>query len=283
MKKNITCLIMCVASCAMFAQTSGEEAGHIWIDLGLPSGIKWASTNIGANRPQDEGNYYAWGETTLKTDFRWATYSHGAGQNSLTKYSYSDGVLSLDAADDVVSCVWGGTWRMPTKEEWRELQEHCVWTWTDDYNKSGVAGYVVTAKSSDASLFLPAAGCRYASQINEKGVHGYYWSSSLFKTSSYSGSAYQLQFFRACFKSDWNHARYYGSSVRGVCNPQPATGVGHTQTDSFIYAIGGKIHCDEHCRIYDLYGRDMTHQNGSLPKGVYVVQRENSGEKVRVF
>ena len=109
MKKNITCLIMCAASCAMFAQTSGEEAGHIWIDLGLPSGIKWASTNIGANRPQDEGNYYAWGETTLKTDFRWATYSHGAGQNSLTKYSYSDGVLSLDAADDVVSCVWGGT------------------------------------------------------------------------------------------------------------------------------------------------------------------------------
>lgn len=153
MKKNITCLIMCAASCAMFAQTSGEEAGHIWIDLGLPSGIKWASTNIGANRPQDDGNYYAWGETTLKTDFRWATYSHGAGQNSLTKYSYSDGVLSLDAADDIVSCVWGGTWRMPTKEEWRELQEHCVWTWTDDYNKSGVAGYVVTAKSSDASLF----------------------------------------------------------------------------------------------------------------------------------
>lgn len=115
MKKNITCLIMCAASCAMFAQTSGEEAGHIWIDLGLPSGIKWASTNIGANRPQDEGNYYAWGETTLKTDFRWATYSHGAGQNSLTKYSYSDGVLSLDAADDVVSCVWGGTWRMPNQ------------------------------------------------------------------------------------------------------------------------------------------------------------------------
>lgn len=63
----------------------------------------------------------------------------------------------------------------------------------------------------------------------------------------------------------------------------PNQHMGHTQSDSFIYAIGGKIHCDEHCRIYDLYGRDMTHQNGSLPKGVYVVQRENSGEKVRVF
>ena len=159
MKKIFSCLIMCGAmSCAMVAQTTGEEAGHTWIDLGLPSGIKWASTNIGANRPQDEGNYYAWGETTLKTDFRWATYSHGAGQNSLTKYANSDGVVSLDDADDIVTKTWGGTWRMPTQKEWAELQEHCVWTWTDDYNKSGVAGYVVKSKSSDASLFLPAAG-----------------------------------------------------------------------------------------------------------------------------
>lgn len=178
-------------SCAMVAQTTGEEAGHTWIDLGLPSGIKWATTNIGAHRPQDAGNYYAWGETTPKTDFRWATYAHGTADNSLTKYSQEDGLWTLDATDDVVSCTWGGTWRMPTKNEWNELQEHCVWTWTDDYNQTGVAGYVVASKSSDASLFLPAAGCRYANQINEKGVHGYYWSSSLFTNhSSYRGSAY---------------------------------------------------------------------------------------------
>ena len=175
MKKINSCLIMCAMSCAMVAQTTGEEAGHTWIDLGLPSGIKWATTNIGAHRPQDAGNYYAWGETTPKTDFRWATYSYGTAYNSLTKYSLEDGLWTLDATDDVVSCTWGGTWRMPTKNEWSELQEHCVWTWTDDYNQTGVAGYVVASKSSDASLFLPAAGCRYANQINEKGVHGYYW------------------------------------------------------------------------------------------------------------
>ena len=174
MEKKIFCLIMCCAmSCAMVAQTTGEEAGHTWIDLGLPSGVKWASTNIGANRPQDMGNYYAWGETTLKTDFRWATYAHGTGYNSLTKYSNSDGLLSLDVNDDTASSTWGGTWRMPTKGEWEELQEHCAWTWTDDYNKTGVAGYVVASRSSDVSIFLPAAGCRYANQINEKGVHGY--------------------------------------------------------------------------------------------------------------
>ncbi len=221
MKKRFSCLIMCGAmSCAMIAQTTGKEAGHTWIDLGLPSGVKWASTNIGATRPQDAGNYYAWGETTPKTDFRWATYSHGTAYNSLTKYSLKDGLWTLDATDDVVSCTWGGTWRMPTKNEWSELQEHCAWTWTDDYNETGVAGYVVASKSNDASLFLPAAGCRYANQINEKGVHGYYWSSSLFNNhSSYRGSAYQLQFFQDYFNSKWNHTRYYGSSVRGVCNP----------------------------------------------------------------
>lgn len=147
-------MILCGAmSCAMVAQTTGEEAGHTWIDLGLPSGIKWASTNIGATRPQDVGNYYAWGETTLKTDFRWATYAHGTAYNSLTKYSLKDGLWTLDATDDVVSCTWGGTWRMPTKNEWSELQEHCAWTWTDDYNETGVAGYVVASKSNDASLF----------------------------------------------------------------------------------------------------------------------------------
>ena len=283
MEKKISCLIMCAVSCAALAQTTGDEAGHTWIDLGLPSGVKWASTNVGANLPQDDGDYYAWGETTVKTDFRWATYSHGTGQNSLTKYSNSDELLSLEAADDVAFKAWGGTWRMPTKEEWEELQEHCVWTWTDDYNKTGAAGYVVASKSGDASLFLPAAGCRYANLINEKGVHGYYWSSSLFKSSSYSGSAYQLQFIQACVKSDWNHARYYGSSVRGVCKPQPATGVNAIQTDRSIYAIGGRIYCDKVFRIYDLNGRDITQHNGSLSKGVYVVLTENGREKVRVF
>ena len=119
---------MCATFCAMVAQTTGEEVEHTWIDLGLPSGVKWASTNIGANRPQDLGNYYAWGETTLKTDFRWATYSHGTSYNSLTKYNNSDGLLSLDATDDAASTTWGGAWRMPTKDEWAELQAHCVWT-----------------------------------------------------------------------------------------------------------------------------------------------------------
>lgn len=283
MRKKIIYLIMCAIPSALLAQNTGVECGHIWIDMGLPSGIKWASTNIGANLPQDEGNYYAWSETTLKTDFRWANYLHGTNQNSLTKYDNSDGLLTLEGKDDIVSNAWGGTWHMPTKEEWGELQEHCIWTWTDDYNKTGVAGYVVASKSGNASLFLPAAGCRYATQINEKGVHGYYWSSSLFNATSYWGSAYQLQFIQSYVKSDWNHTRYYGSSVRGVCKPNTPTSVEFTQSDRSIYAIGGRIYCNQAFHIYDLNGRDITQHNGSLSKGIYVVLTENGREKVRVF
>ena len=142
----------------------------------------------------------------------------GQGKNSLTKYSNSDELLSLEAADDVAFKAWGGFMAYANQEEWEELKKSIVSDWTDDYNKTGAAGYVVASKNGDASLFLPAAGC-YANLINEKGVHGYYWSSSLFKSSSHSGSTYQLQFIRGLMsKSDWNHTRYYGSSVRGVCN-----------------------------------------------------------------
>lgn len=170
MKKVVFSLIVGAVSCVVMAQTTGVESGHEWVDLGLPGGLKWATVNIGAAAPQDDGDYYAWGETAQKTDFRWATYLHGASQNALSKYTQTDGLMLLAQADDVVSQTWGGAWRMPTQAEWAELKTHCVWTWTDNYNATGVAGYEVASQSGDASLFLPAAGCRYANRVNEKGV-----------------------------------------------------------------------------------------------------------------
>ena len=138
MKKVVFSLIVGAVSCAVMAQTTGVESGHDWVDLGLPSGLKWATVNIGAAAPQDDGDYYAWGETAQKTDFRWATYLHGASQNALSKYTQTDGLMLLAQADDVVSQTWGGAWRMPTKDEWAELKTHCVSTWTDNDNATGV-------------------------------------------------------------------------------------------------------------------------------------------------
>lgn len=284
MKKVVFPLIVGAVSCAVMAQTTGVETGHGWVDLGLPSGLKWATMNIGAAAPQDDGDYYAWGETAQKTDFRWATYLHGASQNALSKYTQTDGLMLLAQADDVVSQTWGGAWRMPTQAEWAELKTHCVWTWTDNYNATGVAGYEVASQSGDASLFLPAAGCRYANRVNEKGVHGYYWSSSLSDVSAYWGSAYQMQFVQAYAKPDWNHTRYYGSSVRGVCVPQQQpTGVESVAASPIVCVEAGTIRCGQAFRIYDVTGRDVTWQNGALPNGVYMVQVGEKTEKVMVF
>ena len=130
MRKEIICLIVCAIPCALLAQNTGVECGHIWIDMGLPSGIKWASTNIGANLPQDEGNYYAWGETTPKDTYYKKNYKYHDG-TEYTKYTEDDGLLELEAMDDAATANLGEDWRMPTYDEIEELQNNCTWTWTE--------------------------------------------------------------------------------------------------------------------------------------------------------
>ena len=193
--------------------------GHEWVDLGLPSGTKWAATNVGANTPEGYGNYYAWGETTTKSTYNWSTYKWCNGSyDTQTKYctdSYYgrvDNKTTLDLSDDAAYVNWGGSWRMPTKAEQDELRNtsYTTWTWT---TLNGVRGYIVTSKINANSIFLPAAGCRSDSSLNHAGSRGNYWSSSLY--TSDSGYAYNLYFNSS--DVDWNYSyRYYGQSVRPV-------------------------------------------------------------------
>mgnify|MGYP003299437949 FL=1 len=186
------------------------------VDLGLPSGIKWATCNVGATAPEEYGCYYAWGETTEKSNYEWSTYVHCNGSNStITKYcNRSDfgtvdenAVLALE--DDAAHVNWGGSWRMPTKEEQDELRDNCTWEWT---SVNGVNGYVVTGNNGN-SIFLPAAGYRVGKDIAEKGKNGYYWSSSMFSTLCYN--AYALRFYKGT--STWgSRSRNYGQPVRPV-------------------------------------------------------------------
>ncbi|MBE6307686.1 MAG: DUF1566 domain-containing protein [Bacteroidales bacterium] len=183
------------------------------VDLGLPSGLKWASCNVGATKPEEYGGYYAWGETEEKSDYSWSTYKYCNGTfNSMTKYCTSssygtvDNKTTLEAGDDVASVKWGGSWRMPTDEEQRELINNCTWTWT---TLNGVEGYRVTGPNGN-SIFLPAAGYRGGTG----GTSGYYWSSSLCSSRSYY--AYYLYFYSGYF--EWyNDKRSFGYSVRPVC------------------------------------------------------------------
>ena len=195
------------------------------VDLGLPSGLKWASCNIGATTPEEYGDYYAWGETAPKADYSWATYKHAKGaSNKLTKYcpdtnygynGLADNKTVLEPEDDAATVNWGGSWRMPTDAEWTELRTQCTWTWT---TQNGVNGYLVASKTNNNSIFLPAAGYRgYVSNgadLHGVGIYGDYLSSSLIENAP--NFAWILSFY-----SDEVHRsfsiRVEGQSVRPVC------------------------------------------------------------------
>ena len=205
-----------VALVAKFEQTVNYN-GHKYVDLGLPSGLKWATCNVGASSPEEYGGYYAWGETEGKSKYDWSTYKWCNGSaTSMTKYCTSssygtvDNKTVLDPEDDVAHVKWGGSWRMPTKAEQDELRINCTWDWT---TQNGVNGYRVTSKTTGNSIFLPAAGYRNGTVVVSRGSYGYYWSSSL--DSHYSDDAYDLRFSSGSY--DWNYYyRCYGHSVRPV-------------------------------------------------------------------
>lgn len=151
------------------------------VDLGLS--VKWASCNIGASKPEEYGNYYAWGETETKSTYNLYTYKWCNGtNNSLTKYNTSssygtvDNKTKLENSDDVARVKLGGKWRMPTDAEWTELRNKCTWTWT---TQNGVNGRRVTGPNGN-SIFLPAAGFRDWASLGDAGSCGIYWSSSLY-------------------------------------------------------------------------------------------------------
>lgn len=124
---------------------SDTIAGHDYVDLGLPSGTKWATCNVGASTPEEYGNYYAWGETSTKTEY--------TEENSVT-YGQQMSDISGNAQYDAATANWGSTWRIPNRAEVEELIDNCTWTWT---TQNGVNGIKVTGTNGN-SIFLPAAG-----------------------------------------------------------------------------------------------------------------------------
>ncbi|MBR2318598.1 MAG: hypothetical protein IKA52_02860 [Bacteroidaceae bacterium] len=178
---------------------SQPESAHNAVDLGLTSGVKWASCNVGASSPEEYGGYYAWGERMVKEDYTSATalyYQKNIGDDiSATSY-------------DVARAEWGGSWRLPTKSEQEELLTECSWEWT---SLNGVNGYRVTGVNGN-SIFLPAAGYRYGTYIYYAGVNGYYWSSTIYCIlNSY------FIYYDKSYTGIYYYARFDGLTVRPVC------------------------------------------------------------------
>ncbi|MBQ8542174.1 MAG: toll/interleukin-1 receptor domain-containing protein [Bacteroidaceae bacterium] len=186
------------------------------VDLGLS--VKWAGWNIGATAPEEYGDYYAWGETTTKSDYSWSTYIWCKGNDSTmtkyctnSKYGTMDKRTILEPSDDVAYVKWGGSWRMPTNAEQDELCEKCEWEWTA---LNGVKGYKVTGPSGN-SIFLPAAGFRNNTGLYRKGVEGVCWSSSLYRSTNSKG--YVLFLDSTCYNDNHISNRCNGRTVRPVC------------------------------------------------------------------
>lgn len=181
------------------------------VDMG--TSVKWAAYNVGATKPEEYGDYYAWGETLTKSDYSWSTYfdnPSGDGQ-SFTKYFNGEGgKIVLDPEDDVAHVKWGDKWRMPTAEEWTALREGCYWEWA---TYQGINGYEIYGFGDGSIIFLPTAGRWEGTSLRLAGSYGDYQSSSL--DVSNSNRAWNVYFGSSYFSRNCGH-RYYGLSVRPV-------------------------------------------------------------------
>lgn len=203
----------------LFFHHKGSD-NHEYVDLGLS--VKWATCNIGAERPEEYGDYYAWGEVYPKansicdsTTYAWYDTITESLTKYVTKETYGtvDNKIQLEKEDDIAHKLWGGKWRIPSTKEYNELRENCTWTWIE---QNGVYGYKITSKKpkySQRSIFLPATGVRADSTLYNDGHIGYYWSREL--SPYYSDCAYYLYAF-----SDGRFVitgiRYDGLSIRPV-------------------------------------------------------------------
>lgn len=277
--KKITFLTAAIMCGALMVTAQNIENGHEYVELGLPSGTKWATCNVGANAPEELGNYYAWGETTApKNSYYWDTYKWCAGtETTLTKYcndanygnnGFTDGKTTLDPEDDAAAVNWGGTWRMPTHNDWVELRDNCTWTLVTGYNGTDKNGYEVKSKTNGNSIFLPAT----------VGDNGNYWQNA--QPAYMPESAHFTLFLttKTLINVDQIKLRYVGLSVRPVCEHSTDTSLEEKEV-SAIYVADGRIVCEQDFRVYDLFGRDVTNQNGTLC-GVYVVKTASAAQKV---
>ena len=186
--------------------------GYEYVNLRLPSGLKWATCNVGASSPEQTGLYFAWGETTGYTAEQ-VTSRVRAFSSKVYKAGPAASISAdLTLEQDAAHVNMGGNWRMPTKAECQELIDNTTQTFTNDYNGTGVAGRVFTSKVNGNSVFFPAAGyCSY-STVSVVDSDGFYWSASW----SSPSNAWYFN-FSSGGQTVFNGSRYSGYSVRGVC------------------------------------------------------------------
>lgn len=183
----------------------GTANGHDYVDLDLPSGTKWATCNVGASKPEDYGDYYAWGETATKSEYKWDTYKYGSSWDDVTNI----GSNIAGTQYDVAHVKWGGNWRLPTLEQSKELFENTTSEWT---TQNGVNGRKLTSKRNNMSIFFPASGGKFPYHSSE-GDGGGTWLSTVYQESD---QAYVLYCDDSTVWWDTGDYRCNGRTVRPV-------------------------------------------------------------------
>ena len=211
--------------------SGGGDGNHEFVDLALPSGTLWASCNLGANSPEDYGDYFAWGETSLKDYYDWSTYKYCNGSDStLLKYctiadygyeGFTDHLTVLLPEDDVATFFLGEDWQMPTDSEWEELINTTTSTWT---TQNGVYGRLFTASNGN-SIFLPAAGFRWVDLIGDVSSQGLYWSNYCFGSNPKLAGALNFRNDYCLVVASERSRGYTVRPVRKNNTPVPPSGV----------------------------------------------------------
>ena len=198
-----------------------------YVDLGLPSGLKWAKCNVGAKKETDYGYYFQWGDIVDKSnsDCSWENYKYCNGSHdTLTKYctnnSYGtvvDNKTTLEPMDDAARVYMGSEWRMPTITDYQELLEHTTNVWVENFNESGLSGRKFTSTTDTSKyIFIPASLERSVFSTYVTGPMYSIWSSSL--DPSFPSYAEVLYFDSYTIRTAGGNSRSYGLPVRGVCN-----------------------------------------------------------------
>ena len=250
MKKFFCIFTLMLVALAASAQSCPDDNHPHAIDLGLPSGTKWACCNVGADTPEGYGGYYAWGETEEKSNYDWSTYIHCDGSAG-TCHDLGSNIAGTQY--DVAHVKWGGSWVVPSTEQQNELRDNCTFERT---TVNGVKGEKFTSKTNGGSIFLPGAGIRNLTDIygtDDSDSQGYYWSSSLYPSDSSLACGMYFSSDGAKWGCDFRHD---GLSVRPVVNESANINPLESSSEKTTQAI------------YNLYGIKVDGDN--LKPGVYI-------------
>ena len=253
MKKLLTSLTFALVAFSASAQSCPDGNHPHAIDLGLPSGTKWACCNVSADTPEGYGGYYAWGETEEKSNYDWSTYIHCDGSAGTCHNLGSD---IAGTQYDVAHVKWGSSWVVPSTEQQNELRDNCTYERTI---VNGVKGEKFTSKTNGGSIFLPGAGIRNLTDLYDAAdsdSDGYYWSSSQYP----SDSSQACGMYFCSDGTKWGiDFRYDGLSVRPVISG--TNNINPLESSSDKASQG----------IYNLYGIKVADNMNTPPPGIYIV------------